>query len=434
MLPEVWLNGLQLTGFASDTSPVLAGCEIEWGASSDIEHQDAATLTIQILFRTGTQDITGLQRGAEIELTYDGVTVFAGSVRSATAISHTKGLLATVNCVEHLADLQGLYTSTEWLFETSAVRWLTLKDLFAGRGFDLQPRALSTGQQEARAYYSSIKVITLLERFLASNGRLTRWDASERVDGELVKTVKAGLRGTSSGANRLDTDRGIWIVQYTTSTSTGVITWLDASNVVQSGWTLEPGTAINSVNFSYPVTEQDPDTLEYSTSLKEAVRNDTAAQAVYGINAADVTISSHGEDIAQTLDEVAQTWYRPDSGWTLESVPIYDSTELTRERLQRLLDNKRRSQNLVIVRGILGNAPADTASNVRASLIGGTYIWDGEQWDITLRLGRNQDFTAANQWTFADIAAASDPAISLGTANSIGDQITFADFRQISKD
>lgn len=434
MIPKMWLEGQQITGKASDTSPVLANCEIDWGASSDVEHQSAATMSFQIMFRGGSMDLADFRRGAEVELTYDTETVFAGKLGSASAVPTPHGLLVTASCVEHLADLETLFTATDWLFETSSVRWQTLRDLFVSKGYELLPRALSHGHQEGQAFYNSIKVLTLLERWLASNGKLTRWDASQRVEGVLQKRVKAGYRGESSAANTLDTEGKIWVVDYSADTNTGVITWLDGDNVIQSAWNLEPGTVINSVGFQYPVTETDAETGEKSTSLREGARNDTASIATYGVNSAEVTISAHGENIAQTLDEVAPTWYRQDQGWTLEEAQIYDADNVTHERILRLLDNERRTQNLVIIRGVLGQQPNDTASNIRASLIGGNYVWSGDKWEITLRLGRNQDFSAGNQWTFADIAAAADPEIRNGTAASIGEQITYADFKQISKD
>lgn len=434
MIPKLWLNGNQLTGRASDSSPVLANCELDWGAPTDIEHQDAAQFKFQVLFRSGSQDIVGLQRGAEIELTYDNVTVFAGTVRSATAVSHKKGLLATVSCVEHLTDLAGMFTATEWVWSTAAVRWGVLRDLFTSKGWALTPTFLNHGYLEANTYYSSIKVLTLLERYIGVNGKLTRWDNSRRVDGELVKSVAVGYRGSSSSANRLATDGHRWTVQYWSDSNTGVITWLDGSNTLQSSWMLEPGTAINSAQISYQNTTTDPETAVTTTELVEAVRNDTASIAVNGVQSIEVTTSASSGDMPALLDAIAATWYRPDSGWTLEEATIYDTSTLTHERMLRLLDNSRRSQNLVIIRGVYGNTPNDTASNIRASLIGGTYAWDGEQWDMTLRLGRNQDFTAPNQWTFADIANSSNPAITGGTAESIGNEISFADFQQITKE
>lgn len=434
MIPKLWLNGNQLTGRASDSSPVLANCELDWGAPTDIEHQDAASLKFQVLFRSGSQDIVGLQRGAEIELTYDNVTVFAGTVRSATAVSHKKGLLATVSCVEHLADLDSMYTSTEWFWSIASVRWNLLRQLFQDKGWKLLPTLYSHPYLEANTYYSSIKLLTLLDRFIAINGKMTRWDNSQRVNGELVKSVAVGQRGASSNPNRLTTDGAKWTVLYWADSNTGVITWLDGSNTLQSSWTLEPGTAINNAQISYQNTRTDPETNVKTTELVEASRNDTASIKVNGTQSVEVTTSASSDDLPSLLDQIASTWFRPDMGWTLDEAVVHDSTLLTHERLLRILDNSRRSKNLVIVRGVYGNTPNDTASNIRASQIGGNYVWNGAEWELSLKLGRNQDFTAENQWTFADVANSSNPAIRGGTAESIGNEISFADFKQISKD
>lgn len=434
MNPKIWLNGSELTGRKSDSSPVLANCEVEWGAETDIEHQSAASLTFQILFKSGSQDIVGLQHGAEVELTYDKSTVFAGIVKSATAVSHKLGLLVTVNCNEHLAELEGMFTQTEWIWSVASVRWQLIRDLFESKGWQLEPAIFSRSYLESNMYYSSIKVLTILERFLAANGALTRWDASYRQRGELVKRVYAGRRGTSSSPNKLRTENGQWVVLYWADSTTGVITWLDGYNMVRSPWKLEAGTAVNSIQLSRQETRTDPETNEKTTELVEAVRNDTASIRENGVQSVEVTTSASSGDVPAMLDDIASSWYRPDAGWVLDDVEIHDSNQVTHERMIRLLDNSQRTQNLVIIRGVFGSTPNDTASNVRASLIGGTYLWNGDEWEIVLKLGRNQDFVASNQWTFSDVAASSNPDISGGTADSIGRQISFADFKQISKD
>lgn len=432
MIPEVWLQGKQITGYASDAAPVLAGLTLEWGASNDIEHQEPAQLDFSILFLDGVMDQADFRRGAELEITYNQRTVFAGLIRSANALAGPKGLTVTGKCIEHLADLDGTYLQTEWLFETSKVRWQTLRTAFDGKGWELLPRARSHPYHEATTYYSSIKLMTLLERYIAANGNTTRWDTSERVDGVLKRSITSGVRGASTGSNRLETDGPTWIVEYSTSTNTGVITWLEANNVLRNAWTLEPGTAINSVNLSTQETKTDDDGKQV-TDLVQSVRNNTASIARDGTNAVEVTASAFDPDVDWKTG-IADTWFRPDTGWVLDEAQIRNSNEITLARLMRLLDTKIRTQNLVIIRGIRDHTPHQGAGNLRASLIGGTYTWTGKKWDLSLKLGRNQDFTAPNQWTFADVAASNVASIVQGTAATIGNQISFADFKQISKD
>lgn len=432
MLPQVWLQGRQLTGRKADDAPVLAGVELEWGSDNDVEHQDPASLAFSVLFKDGVMDNASFHRGAEIELTYNDRTVFAGTIRSAYATVGAQGLTVTANCIEHLADLDSTFLQTEWLFETSSVRWLTLQNAFTDKGWDLLPRARAHPFGEASTFYTSIKLITLLERYLAANGSLTRWDSSQRVDGQLVKRIGTGVRGASTGANTLATEGPVWVVEYTTEVNTGVITWLEAGNVEQNDWNLDPGTAINSVNLSTQITETNNDG-ELETDLVDSVRNDTASIARNGINAVEVVTSASATEAADKT-AIAQTWFRPDTGWVLEEAHIRDSRELTLERMMRLLDTRVRSQNLVIIRGIRSYTPHQGPGNLRASLIGGNYVWDGEQWDMALKLGRNQAFIASNQYSFADLAVSTDPAVSAGTAESIGRQISFSDFKQITKD
>lgn len=432
MQPTVWLQGTQLTGFASDASPVLAGMTLDWGADNDIEHQGPAELSFSILFRDGVMDMADFRRGAELEIMVKDKTAFAGTIRSATAVPDKRGMTVVGKCIEHPSDLDSTYLQTEWLFETSSVRWLTLQSAFEAKGWELLPRARAHPYGEASSFYSSIKLITLLDRYLAADGRLTRWDSSQRVDGVLKRRIGTGVRGASTGANTLATEGMTWVVEYTTDVNTGVITWIEANNVFASGWTLEAGTSINSVNLSTQVTETD-DTGQTTTNLVESVRNDTAAIALNGLNAVEVT-SSASDTTGDWKASIAQTWFRPDTGWVLDEAQIRNTDEITDERMMRLLDTRVRSQNLVIVRGIRAYTPNQGPGNLRASLIGGSYAWNGKKWEMSLKLGRNQQFIATNQYSFADLAASTDPAISGGTAESIGRQISFSDFKQISKD
>ena len=289
-----------------------------------------------------------------------------------------------------------------------------------------------TPYRETQTVYNSIKLLTVMNRFLSSDGSLTFADLSSRRNGQLIKQLDVFPRPGSTSPNALRSAAdGTWKIEYTTRSNTGSLVEIDGKNALMPTWQLDPGTQTNSVKISAQRTRLE-DGLPV-TDLTESVRNDPVSIAKFGKNSVDIEVSAGPLEPAD-LDAIAATWYRPEAGWNINEIEIHDSDQLSNSEIRRLLATRYRSRTLIIISRVLVKQPdPSAASNIRAALLGGKYTWTGEKWQLILTLGRNQTFAAEDQYSFADIANHYDANISQGTANTIGRAVSFADFKQISR-
>lgn len=429
--PTLWLNGRQITGLAIDRAPVLCPVELTWGNSSALEQPDPANLKFTILFLDGMHDMPDLNNGGKIELIHpDGNrTIFAGTIRTMGAEPSTrvKGALeVTGNATDYTADLEQEYMATDLPAGTG--RRAALINAFAAAGWTLS--VPSDPRPSAAAVYNSIKLATMLDRFI-SRYRGRRYDTSYRdATGTLIKRVSVveGSARSIPADTLIITPGGTWDRTYNTPSIDGVpspIVRLPASNAfLDPKWSQDPENTITAVQLQ---TMQAGD--DGFTTLRE--RNYKAAPGIveqYGLRSVEVET-----DLLDTADfrPAAEAWMNNDSPWQMSDLPVRDSTELPARTLRELLDQTTRYKELLTVIDILLNRPDPGPSVMRSYLVGGSYTWTGKRWEISLALERTIYAVPSRQTTFTDLRNATNPAISTARLNTIGDKLTFADFREI---
>lgn len=429
--PQLWLNGRQLTGLATDRAPVLCPVELDWGSDSAVDQPKPANLKFTVLFLDGMHDISDLDSGAKVELIHPSPKrhIFAGTIRTLAAEPSAKikgALEVTANATDYTADLEAEYVSTDW--PSGDLRHYHLLDSFAELGWTLDmPTSLLPS---AQATYNSIKLVTLLDRHI-SRHRGRRYDTSYRTPGGNLRRRMNVIEGTSRfipGDTLLADSNKRWDRTYGAPSIGGLtspLVKLPASNVeLNPSWTQDPDNIITAVNLS--VMRQGDDGF-----TEQSERNFKAAKAVierYGLKSTEVET-----DLLNSSDQAtaAKAWMNDDSPWQMSGLLIRDSSELSITDLTELLSAASRYKALITVTNILANRPDPGPSVMRSYLSGGNYQWDGKRWQLTLGLERTIYSQPSEPATFTSIRNATNPNISTATLESIGRKLTFADFREI---
>lgn len=429
--PQLWLNGRQLTGRAHDRAPVLCPVELTWGTDSPLNQPAPANLKFTVLFLDGMDDVPDLSSGAKIELVHADQhrTIFAGQIRtmSARASELVKGALeVTANATDYTADLDSEYISTNW--NEANNRRQTLTNVFADAGWTLT--VPYSPQPRAQAKYNSIKLLTMLDRF-AANFRGRRYDTSYRnTDGEVVRKLTV-MEGTSRfiPADTLQVQPdGTWWRSFNSpliGTRVSPIVALPARNVLlDPEWTQDPGNTITGVQLSVMIPGDDG----FTTQTERNFKAPAATVAKYGLRSVDVE-----SDLLNSADQAAcaAAWMNDDSPWQMSELKIRSSSELANVTLRQLLDQNYRYGVLLTISGVLPNRPDPGPTVLRSYVIGGSYVWTGKTWELSLALERTIYAKPAALVTYTDLRNAVDPRISTATFTQIGERLTYGDFKEI---
>lgn len=430
--PHLWLNGRQITGRAGDRAPVLCPVELTWGSDSALDQPPPANLKFTVLFRDGMHDIPDFTNGAKIELIHpvNGTRVFAGQIRTMEAgpSEMVRGALEVhANATDYTADLEAEYLSTDWPEQANRSNVLRAAFNDIGWHLDMPTNVL----QSAQAKYNSIKLLTLLDRH-SNRYRGRRYDTSYRhANGEVVRRL-AVMEGT---ARFIPADTLIalpnrwWSRTYNTPSIDGSpspLIRLPASNVLLNPqWTQDPNSVVTAVQLSVMVQGDDG----YTSQTERNFKAPAATVQKFGLRSVDVE-----SDLATPADwpAAAQAWMNDDSPWQMSALNIRDSSELPEQSLRELLDQRTRYRALLTVTEILANRPDPGPSVMRSYIVGGKYSWTGKLWELELNLERTIYARPDYQMSYRDIRMSADPDIYLGTFDSIGDLLTFADFREIA--
>lgn len=431
--PQLWLNGRQITGLASDRAPVLAPVSLSWGTDTSIDQPPPANLKFTILFLDGMHDIADLHKGSQIELVHPSPkrTIFAGSVRtmSSTPSDKFKGALElTVNATDHDADLENEYISADWI--EGNTRRLRLITAFFDAGWDLT--IPTDPRQSAATHVNSIKLLTLLERHI-TRFRGRRFDTSYRTStGVLVKRLQVvkGNSGSVPADILLPLENGEWERTFRAPVTDGVaspLLQLDASNaLLDPEWNQDASDTITAVQLSTQSLGEDG----FTTLTERNYRAQPSVVSEFGLQSTDLE-----SDVLDPLEwsNVASQWMNSDSPWQMSGLTIRDSALLSPNILARLLDPSTRHQVLVYVMNILANRPDPGPSVMRSFVMGGEYIWNGKKWELTLNLERTIYGKPTNLTRITDIANSVNQMISGAKLADIGRNLTFADFREIER-
>lgn len=431
--PRIWLNGRRLDTTAAGRVLILTPLTISWGSSTGEEQPDPANAKLTFLFLDSMSDLPDLAKGAEIEVTDPGSEsiVLAGTVTTMSAKPSTRfrgALEVVVNIVDYLAPFDSEYTQVNWGEGTNRVN--QLHNEFNAAGWEL--RIPEDGRTSAATRVNSIKLGTLLERHI-SRYRGRRYDTSYRSEEDLVLHKRISVYKGSARALTPDlllASSSGWGREFITPMIEGVpapAVILEANNILNDpSWTSGPEDAVTAVSMS-TVTMGDNGFSELEEHNYRA-----PAPTVKKLGLRSISIESDLADVAEWPPAAAQ-YFNDDAPWRMDALTIRDTDLLRAETMNVLLSPHSRYQALAIITGIAENRPDPGPSDLRSFLVGGEFTWTGKRWDISLTLERTIQHLdgEGDWWTCARVAQSTNPLICQATCQSVGNELTVADFRFI---
>lgn len=458
--PHVYIGAQRMNDLALSKTPMLAGLSFNWGTDSQTDFDDPATLSAELLVREPSS-LDFLQKGAEFGLLdpESGETLFAGRISTLRAKRDKRkknALLIGITATDTLADLnQYRVEAVEWKAPAGqSGAWA----ITAARRRDQLRSALpdnwsiegttSHDWTWAREQRWKGHAFTPLLDMHCRSAIARRHTTSRYVPGTgLVNRITiTNERSKNSPTERLATRTdGTWYMSTTAPSNSGFAA-LEARHVEDSiEWEKTPDDTITDVALTtWGITyERDNDTGEQNTN--ESTSNDMwvgyqpgvnmgPMQRRYGFHGITFDVDTLGNSPSTNNPHIANLvnyWLDADTAWRPTSVVVPDSRRLPDAAVLALLSATRRYLAYVTVSGLPANSPAGF-SRVRGFILGGSAEWTGKKWVIELTLGRVPAPAAgAGGLTFNSIRNHENAVIRGGTAQSIGANLTFADFQYI---
>lgn len=453
--PYLLIHGQRLLpeGQDGNTAPVaaLADLSIKWGQETITDEPKPATLSVTLRYR-GSVDVLKVTQGDLIEVQQvhpdDERVPFSGRVRNMSASLDAKGrLLLRITATDHLSDLDSTYVSTAWHTDGQPeAGGITIRQHietaltnagWALSGLDLLPAELGPS---VATFYSSIKLTTLLRRYLAQWGpQATYYDASytDATTGKLRRRVAISYMADTAPGDTLTAPGGTWTIQYGEPEPLQEVA-IPARNVLRDvDWDSSPENLITAAQVSRQVTrleEYEDGTTGYVTSLSE-VNVTRGAEWIdqYGNRAIELETVT-GRPSAEALHRaIGRKWmaFNGDE-WRPSGITIHKSNDLPAQQLSDMVGKTTRQRQWVVVPGVQVMTPRGASAALRGLTTGGTLNWnhDRNQWDITMALADTQATTDMN-WTFTMLSNVPDNAYRYARADQAG-TVQFSAFRTIS--
>ena len=430
----------------------LANLVITWGQQSLIDPPAPATLNVTLRYR-GAVDVLQVNQGDLIEVQQDhpdqSRTPFSGRVRSMSAdLDHRGRLLLHITATDHLADLDNTYISTAWhtdglpQAEGRTVRQRLLEAITTAgwevSGMDLLPAEVAPS---AATFYSSIKLTTLLRRYLAQWGpQATFYDASYvgSVSGALVRRIAVGyMTGTAPGDTLTASTTGAWSLDYGEPSPAAEVV-IPASNVLRDvAWDSGPENLITGAQVSRHSTRRETledDSTQYVTSLHEVnVTMGAEVTEALGHRAIEVETLTGTPAQESVHRAIGRKWmaFNGDQ-WRPGALTIHDSSQLAAQELSDMVGKTSRPRQWIVVPGVQVMTPRGSKADLRGLATGGRLAWDHQRrrWDISMTVADTQQTTAPD-WTFTDLAAIPDTRFSQALAPA-AQLVGFSSFDTIS--
>lgn len=458
--PHVYIGAQRMNDFALSKTPMLAGLSFNWGTDSQTDFDDPATLSAELLVREPS-NLDFLVKGAEFGLVdpESGETYFAGRISTLRARRDKRkknALLITISATDTLADLnQYRVEAIEWknpdgtdgAWSTTAAQRRAQLRAALPANWSLEGTTSHDWTYAREQRWKGHAYTPLLDMHCRSTVA-RRHTTSRYVPGTgLVNqmTVTNERSKTSPTETLSARPNGNWYMSTAAPTNSG-FTALTSSQVQDSiEWEKTPDDTITDVALTtWGITYgRDNDTgqlnTEESTSSDMWVGNQPGVnmgpmQRAYGFHGITFDVDTLGVAGGSTSPHIANIvnyWLDADTLWRPTSVVVPDSRRLTDEQVMRLLSVSRRYLAYVTVSGLPENTPTGF-SRVRGFVLGGSATWTGKKWEIELTLGRvPRPAAGAGGLTFASIRNHATAAIKNGTALTIGEEMTFADFQYI---
>lgn len=456
--PHVYIGDVLMDSHALSDIPVLAGLSFDWGTDSMIDFDDSKTLSAELLIREpSTLDF--LTVGAPFGLIdpETGTTFFAGRIATLRAKPDSRrsdALLISLTAADTTADLQQYRVQridwwrpgTNLPATLAAERHNQLRSAMpAGWTLDGGTQR-DTWTTAAPQRGTATELLPYIDRHCRSViGR--RHNTSRYIPGTGLapRLTITEERSKVATADRLTTDAaGKWQMSTTAPSNSAVVKLAGNQVAAAIEWEKNPDDVITDValtlhSVNYEVDNngtvtptEDNGTFDLWVGVYLGVDN-TAIQQKYGFHQLQLDIDSAGGS-SQTnphIGQIVNYWIEADAQWRPTAVSIPDSRRLPDNTVRALLGTSSRINAYTTIDGLPANNPAG-GSRVRGYAIGGSATWTGKKWVIELTLGRvPRPATGAGVLTFNSIRAHSNPAISAGTAATVGEALSFADFEYI---
>lgn len=391
--PDLYIAGKKIQTAKGDPRPALAGLQLKWGGSSQVDFDPASSMSAQMLARPGAMP-DYLDVGATVGVV-DPVSarcLFAGTLQPLQAAREPAVAGAhriSFTAASPIAELQKHnMIDMSWPDgETSAQRLARIKAAMP-RGWTLDGVAgfdwITLGNQR----YQSVRLLDLIERYVRSS--VQRYsDTSTYVPGAGLKK-RLTITGERYRSATLSGDRpgdgGKWYPNDPARTAgTALLPARAIADEVQ--WEKTPDdliTALQVSTWGVLLTKDDQYSEEWEWPADWAGENN-AAQAAYGIATAKVETMLSPQNLSATMGAVEQLgrqFLDSKTAWRPTTLPLPDSRRLDTAPLLNLLAVDTRTTAAVSVPGITSPAP------IRAFVLGGTATWTGTHWTTELTLGR----------------------------------------------
>lgn len=454
--PRLWINQVPILAagetMATAAVGVLADPVITWGSGAITDAPEAATLSVTLRYRDSVDTLKVAQGDlVEVKQTHvDGPRApFSGRVRNMDAELDQRGrLLLHITATDHLADLDNTYVSTEWHSDgTEQAAGMTVRERLLARlrdagwaytGLERLPAELGPS---VATFYQSVKLTTLLRRYLAQWGpQATFYDASytDSDHGNLVRRLAfTYMADTAPGDTLHTTTDGTWTLDHGEPVPLQEL-YVPAANVHRDvGWTSSPENLLTTAQVSRQVTrwEQYEDgTAGYVTSLSEVNVNRSAAMVEqYGSRTIEVETLTGAAAQAELHRTIGRKWmdFNGDE-WRPGTLRLRDTTTLDPQLLSDLIGKTSRPRQWLVVPGVQVETPRGAKADLRGVITGGTLAWNHRrrQWDVSLSLSDTQA-TASLNMTFTALAALTDTRYSHARADQAG-AVQFSSFNTIS--
>lgn len=382
--PQLYIAGGLFSGMAAAGRPVLSGVSVSWGTESNVDFDDPATLSCEVLLKPGQG--FGSTVGSSLALLDDtGRTIFVGRIASlrSRADERIKGaLLLSITAVDTLADLVN--------YRRETINWPA-----ANASTITAPQRLAQLQAAAPAGWTVTGSNGAMEY---THARAQRWNAKEwlpLLDMHLRSTL-ARRHTTSYYTPGSGTVRRLSILAERGKTGPSVGTTVIRLTAAQIGrnleWEKNPDDTITDVQLTshglqYPDDgEKESSTFELWVDSYAGVDN-ASARSNYGVRQLSLDVDTAGGQVQHPhLGQIVNHWIDFDTKWRPMAVTIADSRKVSDATIRDLLDVTKRGMAYAIITELPPNPSG--AGRVEAYVTAGRAAWTGKKWDIELTLGR----------------------------------------------
>jgi len=460
--PSVYIGTELMDAHALADMPVLAGLSFKWGNDDQIEFDGPGTMACELLLRT-PNSTDFLAKGAPIGVMVDGTTVWAGRITTLRAVSDNRkrdALLVSITAADTLADLEAYRTTVDWYTagDTAYTRDAAYRRgqlaaaLPAGWTMDgPTPNGWTTARSQR---WTQEPYLNLLDMHLRSTVARRHITTGYVPGAGLSRRLTIEPERSKAAAAETLTANPAWGMSTAAPANSGFVKLTGGMVDREIEWEKTPDDTITDVQLSsigvefgwneeaQAVTPGDKskasDTWDYRPNNNGNPGIDFGALAAmqdkYGYHQAEFDIDSIGgypNSGDPHISLIVNYWLDADAQWRPTGISVPDSRKLPDATALALLDVAKRYKAYATVDGLPANNPAG-GSRVRAYVIAGDAQWTGKKWRFNLTFGRVPRAPATGGvYDFNMIATHADPDISDGTAETIGTDISFADFAYI---